>query len=211
MAFLPKTKIIDRIQNGEILLEEEHFEEENLGPVSCDLRVGREAFVSGRRLPFSVDEEGFVTVEPGQFAIVMTYEYLCIPKDLVAFISLKLRYKLLGLINVSGFHVDPGFEGHLLFSVYNAGPQDIVLKHRQPVFQIFFSQLDGTADYDGSFDGQTSIPVERVMQLRGTSASLTGMDHRISEIESSLTINRAVLLGLLFTVIGAVIATFLSS
>lgn len=210
MAFLPRDKIIKRIQDGEILLEAVHFDEANVGPVSCDLRVGREAFVSGRRLPFSIEEEGYVTVEPGQFALVMTHEYLQVPNDLVAFISLKLTYKLLGLINVSGFHVDPGFEGHLLFSVYNAGPQDIVLKHKQSVFQIFFSELDGTADYDGSFDRQKSIPVERLMQLRGTSASLTGMDHKISEMQSSVTMNRALVLGLLFTVIGALIATFLT-
>ena len=42
------------------------------------------------------------------------------------------------LINVSGFHVDPNYKGKLIFSAFNAGPRDIILRKLDPVFMIFF-------------------------------------------------------------------------
>jgi dCTP deaminase len=47
---------------------------------------------------------------------------------------MKFKIKQRGLVNVSGFHVDPGYSGKLLFSVYNAGPRSIVLTRGEPVF-----------------------------------------------------------------------------
>ncbi len=43
---------------------------------------------------------------------------------------------------MSGFHADPGFKGHLVFSVYNAGSSPISLERGQPYFLIWFAQLE---------------------------------------------------------------------
>ena len=51
----------------------------------------------------------------------MTKESIEVPLDALGLISIRSKYKLKGLINVSGFHVDPGFRGSLVFAVYNAG------------------------------------------------------------------------------------------
>ena len=59
---------------------------------------------------------------PGQFAFLLTDEIVEVPDSAMALISIKAKIKWRGLINVSGFHVDPGFKGRLIFSVYNAGP-----------------------------------------------------------------------------------------
>src|SRR5579871_626257 len=61
-----------------------------------------------------------VKINPGQFALLLTAEKVRVPEDMIAFISIKAKIKLRGMINVSGFHVDPGWNDHLLFSVYNA-------------------------------------------------------------------------------------------
>jgi dCTP deaminase len=45
------------------------------------------------------------------------------------------------LINVSGFHVDPGYKGNLVFSVYNAGSSQISLSAGEPCFLIWFADL----------------------------------------------------------------------
>jgi len=50
-----------------------------------------------------------VIVPPGQFALLITEERVNIPDDKIAFISFKFSKKARGLINVSGFHVDPGY------------------------------------------------------------------------------------------------------
>jgi dCTP deaminase len=46
------------------------------------------------------------------------------------------------LINVSGFHVDPGYYGRLIFSVYNAGSQPARLNRQQAVFLLWMADLD---------------------------------------------------------------------
>ena len=89
--------------------------------------------------------ESFV-IPPGQFAFLLTEESVRIPAHLMGFISLKSRIKFRGLINVSGFHVDPGFEGHLIYSVYNAGPSPLHIARGDPLFLLWLARVEGDVD-----------------------------------------------------------------
>lgn len=113
-----------------------------------------------------------VTINPGQFALLLTEESVRIPKNKIAFISIRAGIKLRGLINVSGFHVDPGFEGKLVFSVYNAGSGPISLEKGQPYFLIWFAELDvpkeGVDSYNGEHQGQASIPLKYIDALNSS-------------------------------------------
>ena len=126
-----------------------------------------------------------ISIPPGQFAQLLTHECVTVPNDCLALISMKSSLKLRGLINVSGFHVDPGFTGHLLFSVYNAGPNDIVLSERSPAFLIWFSSLDApTADlYSGNRNGLAAISDDDVMKLQGDVYTPQALASRVASIE----------------------------
>src|SRR2546428_1590687 len=88
-----------------------------------DMRLGTEVFVSDSATPTRLNETSpFVSIKPGEFAILTTHERLTLPADILGFISLKFKWASRGLINISGFHVDPGYIGTIVFSVYNAGP-----------------------------------------------------------------------------------------
>ena len=50
------------------------------------------------------------TIPPGQFAFLLTEEVVSVPPDALAFISIRAKTKFRGLVNVSGFHVDPGYQ-----------------------------------------------------------------------------------------------------
>jgi dCTP deaminase len=210
MAFLPHQKIKER--QSEIFPKGD-FVEENLGPAAYDLCLGDEVFVSSEQQPMLLEKGDFVKISPGEFALLMTYEYISVPRDMMAFLSVRFRYKLLGLINVSGFHVDPGFQGKLLYTVYNAGPNDIILKYKEPIFMIFFAQLDEEVQegYLGKFKEQVSLPIETVIGLRGASTSLTSMSHRIDQLETSLKIYGAIIGGLFLALVGAILRNMLSS
>ncbi len=65
----------------------------------------------------------------------------------MGFISVKTSEKFKGLVNVSGFHVDPGFKGHLKFTVYNAGNKPIFLDYESACFLLWFSFLDKVTKY----------------------------------------------------------------
>lgn len=129
-----------------------------------------------------------ITIPPGQFALLLTEETITVPANAIALISMKARFKLRGLINVSGFHVDPGFKGRLKFAVYNTGGTAIDLKPGQELFLIWYCDLDQTtkALYDGTHQGQDGITAEDVMSIRGIVVSPAGVNERVSTLEEAM-------------------------
>src|SRR5439155_21170679 len=111
---------------------------------------------------------GHVTIPPGQFGLLITEEEVITPNDAIAFISVRSHIKFRGLVNVSGFHVDPGYKGKLKFSVYNAGSQTIVLEVGEPAFIIWFADLDRpTKDsYYARKPGHSRITADDVMRIQ---------------------------------------------
>src|SRR5579872_6014574 len=92
------------------------FDPDSLRGMTYDLRIGREAFLNSHKLPFRLDDQtkpDMVVIEPGDFAILITYEYVHVPSHLMGFISVRMKYKSQGLVNISGFHVDPSFYGRI--------------------------------------------------------------------------------------------------
>lgn len=131
------------------------------GQVSCsayELKVGDEAFVTRDKEDQSLEisqgrtpghltpgTNGSICIPSGQFAFLITEERVRVPDDAIGLISIKASRKWQGLVNVSGFHVDPGWQGRLIFSVFNAGPQTIVIKPGEQFFLLFYASLDNTA------------------------------------------------------------------
>lgn len=104
------------------------------------------------------DEKSQFVIPKGQFAFLLTSEIISVPSDALAFISFKASYKFKGLINVSGFHVDPGWNGRLTFSVYNAGPLDITLEKGDTFALIWFADLDRASSNDYIYKTPTPLP-----------------------------------------------------
>ncbi len=132
------------------------------------------------------DGEGF-TIPPGQLAFLLTEEIVRVPPDAVAFISIKAKIKFRGLINVSGFHVDPGFNGRLIFSVFNAGPLTIHLRQGQPTFLIWYANLDRMSSKIKNEPVQESIPAELITGVSGELQSFASLSSRIKDVEKTLT------------------------
>jgi dCTP deaminase len=119
-----------------------------------------------------LEDKGQISIEPGQFALLLTAEKVDIPLHLIGFISIKFKEKKKGLVNISGFHVDPGFKGKIKFSVYNAGPRTIILDKGQGCFVLWLSQLTGDAEpYNGDHQSQEDINSKDIEPLTGVIAS----------------------------------------
>lgn len=154
---------------------------------SLRLRVGEEIFVTPqledgnnetkRRLTVG---ESF-TIPPQQFAFIMTEEQVRIPTDAMAFISMRATYKMLGLVNVSGFHVDPGWDGKLTFAVFNSGPTPVMLERGQPVFLMWCADLDHPSKKHKTKPGSNTIEPERLAALMTKSDSLYQLNERLLE------------------------------
>jgi dCTP deaminase len=132
------------------------------------------------------DGEAF-TIPPGQLAFLLSEEIVTVPADAVAFISIKAKIKFRGLINVSGFHVDPGFRGRLIFSVFNAGPITIHLRQGQPTFLIWYANLDRTSAKIKNEPVQENIPSELISGVSGELQSFASLSNKIKDVEKSLT------------------------
>ena len=175
-----------------------------------EMALGNEAFITASH---EHTKEYFgsrqqVHIPPGQLALLITEEELRIPLNVLAFISIKASKKMSGLVNVSGFHVDPGFSGRLKFSVYNAGSETTVLDVGEPLFPIWFYELpeSNEDDYHGTHYGQRSISSADVEQLQGQVSSPAALQKQIDELRSTVLTWKAATIG----VVGAAVLTLLT-
>lgn len=132
---------------------------------------------------------GSVTIPPGQFAFLLTEELLEIPHNVMGFISLKSAVKWNGLINVSGFHVDPGFKGRLVYSVYNAGPATIHLSRGQDLFLLWLTDLDPSASQANARNAKSpnlEISDKLITTVNYPSLSVQNLSKRIEDLENKL-------------------------
>lgn len=157
-----------------------------------ELSLGKEVFITSENVKRRLAPGEQVAVPPGQMALLLTDEFVQVPKDAMALLSIKSTHKLRGLINVSGFHVDPGFCGHLVFAVYNAGPNPVPLTRGAAVFLIWYASLDRETDrpYAGSHLGQDSITDSMVREMQGQIASPAALQQRMNEIQASFEATR---------------------
>ncbi len=160
----------------------------NIKRGAYELTLGPEVYISGDKVKKFLEIGKQTAIPPGQFALLLTEEIVTIPADMIGFISIKADKKFRGLVNVSGFHVDPGFRGRLKFSVYNAGSGDIVLTRGELIFLIWFSKLDQKTNdlYDGKKYDQMEISSEDVMRMAGEVASPAALNKRLIKVEETI-------------------------
>lgn len=165
---------------------------------SFDLRIGAEYFLSGDTAPEKLtDSNQFIIIKPGKFGSLITKEVVSIDNNHIGLISVKFSYKQKGLINVSGFHVDPNYKGNIVFTVFNAGPQDIYIKKDEYVFMICFLELKSELENSEQKKGYSSIPVSMIEGLGGHSLTLMENNRRIEQLEFYVKIIAGVAVGLI--------------
>ncbi|MBZ9649742.1 deoxycytidine triphosphate deaminase [Sphingobium sp. 3R8] len=165
------------------------FAAEKLDPAGYLLTMGGEVYVSPAKadkkdsVRLLKDDEAFF-IPPGQFAFLLTEEVVKVPDDAFAFIALRSKSKFKGLVNVSGFHADPGFYGRLIFAVFNAGPGDVHLRRGDALFMVTFADLDEkTAKPRRDLKPQLNIPTDIILPIAGEIQSLAGLKANIDDVE----------------------------
>jgi dCTP deaminase len=183
MAFWSSETLKERIPADQLIIP---YDPERVKHCAYEMGVGGEAFVTskssdGPRLSAGAQVE----IPPGQFGLLITAEVVTVPPDAIGFISIRAGIKFRGLVNVSGFHVDPGFKGQLKFAVYNAGSQPIRLDQGQPIFMIWFCDLDDpTKDlYKPRTTAQNVITADDVSKIQGEVASPAELKKRIDDMK----------------------------
>lgn len=204
MSFWSGEKLLKRLREENLVSP---LVEKNIDCAAYTLTVGNELYITPskdskpkhRTKRTLKDRESFY-IPSGQFAFLMTAEVVKVPTNALAFISFKARIKFKGLVNVSGFHVDPGFNDRLVFSVYNAGPGPIHLTQGQHLFLIWYADLD-TDSTKVKPSGNPKLDLtELINGLSGELHTLAGLDERVKSVEQGQVIART-LIPVLFTVV----------
>lgn len=109
------------------------------------LRIGGESYDQDQPYPRS-----YLTIEPGELAMLPTMESFQMPNDLVGSIKIKLSHSNKGLTPLFGPKVDPHFGrehgGERLYLwVSNLGLDPIFIQREDRVFTVQFHKLYGDA------------------------------------------------------------------
>ena len=159
---------------------------------SYNMSVGPEIYISptsandGKSREVLKERESRA-IPPGQFALMHSEEEVWIPEDSIAFITLRSKpTKFKGLVNVSGFYVEPGYRGNLVFAVFNAGPAPIHVSRGDKWFEIFFADLTGNVDAARKKATFKGIPTELITPLSDRFHSLPGLDEKIDQTRDEL-------------------------
>ncbi len=195
MSFLPGNEIRRLASEGK-LFGDSYYDQGNVRQASYDLRLGAEIYIVGREAPDTLTKQNpYASLPPGQFAILTTYEKIELPNYILGFINIRTTYKWQGLVNISGFHVDPSFQGKLLFAVQNVGPADIRLKFGEPTFTIFFAQLQSdkigvTRDQEKVHIKQNlkGIRLEDVQSLGGSNITLAALQKEVQHLRTQMLV-----------------------
>ena len=86
---------------------------------------------------------------------------------------------------MSGFHVDPAYDGRLIFSIFNAGPGPVHLSQGEECFLIWYADLDQPSDLPTK-TGYDSIPSELTGPIAGGLQSFAGLLSKINENDKKM-------------------------
>jgi len=191
MAFWCTRTLRERVEAEKLIVP---YYPDRVKHSAYEMGVGREAYISSEfkkktRVKTRVPPGEKIKIPPGQFGLLTTREVVTVPTDAIAFISIRAGIKFLGLVNVSGFHVDPGYSGYLTFAVYNAGSKPVVLDQKERVFLIWFSELDDVdhEPYKNEKRGRYIIDAERVRRVQGEVASPAELKKRIDSLQHQVS------------------------
>jgi len=153
------------VKDGEMELSD--FSEKCLQPASYDMRVGEEGFTLSAGRVISIQNEGVLEIQPGDFALVMTHEKLRLPTNMLGRFGLRSEYARTGLLATAGPQVDPGFEGKLVIGIVNFSSQSIKLPYlkRFCTLELQWLRCSASAPYAGPYQGQEHLTDEIISRI----------------------------------------------
>jgi dCTP deaminase len=191
MTFWSGEKLKEELKN---CITSPYDADEGIDCAAYTLHVGPEIFVTpdhyesnpNQNTKRSLELNEPFNIPTGMFAFLLTEEEVQVPNNCIAFISMKAKTKFKGLVNVSGFHVDPGYKGRLIFSVYNAGPIPIMLQRGMPLFLMWYAELDRSSQKIKNVKPTLDLSLDIVNPIHGPIFSPQSISESVSEFKKNV-------------------------
>lgn len=158
---LSDRSIREEMEKGRLVIRPFNFD--SLQPASVDIHLDRKLRVfrpwhyphqidlskplDGLTEEVEINEKEHFSLQPGQFVLGSTVEYIGLPDDLMARLEGKSSLGRIGLlIHSTAGYVDPGWKGHLTLELYNVCALSILLYAGMKISQISFHRLTTPAE-----------------------------------------------------------------
>lgn len=138
-GILTDKKIEEFVKAGKLIVPNT-FQQNCVEASSYDIRVGSKGVLGGEGKEIEIRTEP-LELSPGAYAGIISYECLVLPENICARIGSKRAVSYDGIILLTGSVIDPGYEGHLLFGLYNASQRKIIIRHGRKICNIVFEIL----------------------------------------------------------------------
>ena len=147
----------------------------NVGPSSVDLTLSNsfswlmpeeKKIVLGEPVSYQSIETDTFTIQPNQFILASTEEFIRVPDDMAAYVEGRSSIGRLGLqIQNAGF-IDAGFYGKITLELENQSNHKIILKPGIRICQIIYVLMttDAEQPYCGKYNGQDRATPSRLEQ-----------------------------------------------
>ena len=140
MSILSDKTILERIRLQKDLIIEP-LNDNDIQPCSIDLHLSSDLkTIQGQQ--YHLKPCSCLVLEPGDFILGITTEYVEIPEDLVAVVDGKSSLGRLGITaHVTAGYIDAGFKGNITLEIANLSDEPFRLQKDMPIAQIVFHTL----------------------------------------------------------------------
>jgi dCTP deaminase len=107
-----------------------------------------------------VPTDGTFILQPGDFGLAASLEYLCLPSDMMAFVEGKSSLGRAGLLIATATQVAPGFKGCIVLELFNAGTVPIILRPAMRIAQLVLVSTDITVPHEWLYSGPFQVQIK---------------------------------------------------
>lgn len=159
------------------------FESNQVQGATYDLRVGKQGATTSSKKIVNIEEDGYLLLKPGDFAIIVVLEKLRLSPQYVGRFGLRSKYARKGIIATTGPQIDPGYDGRLILGLTNLTPKTISLPYKDDLVSVEFHRLEkpSTKPYSGPYQNKYELGPEDIESIVEAEAMT------LSEVLTTLT------------------------
>lgn len=195
------------------------FDSNQVQGATYDFRVGKQGATTSSKKIVNIEDEGYLLLKPGDFAIVVVLERLRLSPQYVGRFGLRSKYARKGVIATTGPQIDPGYDGRLILGLTNLTPKAVSIPYKDDLVSIEFHKLEkpSTKPYSGPYQKKYELGPEDIesiveaeaMTLSEVLTTLTSLSKNVGALTNDVKTMKwiiPVIVGLGITVIGIIVA-----
>ena len=174
------------------------FSPSHLAPSSYDLSAGARYVIAGGGVNDNT-RSAPLTIGPGSYAGLISAEHVKIPANVYVLLGPKRKLSYDGIVLLSGSVIDSGYEGHLLFVLYNSSGKKRIIYPGQKICVATFFQLDkavenpigpdpslSAGDFPGEFlNAMANMELPSMVEITSKLDQIPLIQQRVHDLEKT--------------------------